>query len=64
MPTPRPTSSDFYVWSFKVLHGLTGVIPRIIAIFWPDSAWAKIFNVSTADQIVQASDKFAEEKKQ
>jgi hypothetical protein len=37
MPTPKDGSSAFYDWFFKFSQGIGGAIPRILAIYSPQT---------------------------
>ena len=37
MPTPRDDSSVLYTWAFKFLQLIGGAIPRLLAIYSPNT---------------------------
>lgn len=37
MPTPKASSSAFYEWFFKFSQGIGGAIPRLLAIYAPQT---------------------------
>ena len=37
MPTPRDSSSALYTWAFKFLQTIGGSIPRLLAIYSPNT---------------------------
>jgi hypothetical protein len=37
LPTPQPGGSAFYVWFFKFTQPIGAGIPRLLAIFWPNT---------------------------
>lgn len=40
MPTPKDGSSTFYAWFFKFAQGIGGSIPRLLAIYSPQTLTA------------------------
>jgi hypothetical protein len=47
MPTPKSTSSQFYIWAFTFMHATFGAVPRIIMSMFPNTWLAKLLPGNT-----------------